>query len=103
MADAPKHLSQALSELVALKGLARVGSDGALREAWESAAGPEISGKTRVLGIKRGVLEVAVANSALLSELTSFHKGSLLKALQSQSPDLAVHDLKFRLQGDMET
>lgn len=100
-APGPRPLSAALSELVSLRGLARSGGTAELASIWREVAGSTIAEKTRVQGIKRGVLQVAVSNSPLLSELASFHKESLLRSLQQKYPDLKIRDLKFRLKGDL--
>jgi hypothetical protein len=97
----PQPLSAALSQLIAMRGLARAGGDAQLTEIWKSLAGPKIAGATRVLNIHRGVLHVAVTNAPLLSELASFHKSSLLAALTEEYPHLRIRDLKFRLRGDL--
>ena len=95
----PQPISAALSELITLRGWARSGGDSALADAWATVAGDATAGKTRVQGVKRGVLHVDVSNSALLSELVAFHRVDLLEQLQSEYPDLRIRDLKFRLQG----
>lgn len=95
---APLPLSQALAQLIALRGYARVESRSQLVEEWSRIAGPEIAPYTRPLGVNRGVLQVAVANPVLLSELNGFHKSGLLLRLQQQRPELRIKDLKFRLQ-----
>lgn len=95
----PQPLSRALSELISLKGFARVRGENQLAAVWSEVAGPKIARQTRVLGIRRGVLQVAVTNAPLLSELASFHKPSLLRTLRKDHADLNIRDLKFRLQG----
>jgi hypothetical protein len=95
------HVSQALSELIALRGLARLRGESQLADVWKQVAGPRIAEGTRVLGINRGALQIAVTNAPLLSELVSFHKPSLLQALQTEHPDLKIRDLKFRLRGSI--
>ncbi|MFH1302920.1 MAG: DUF721 domain-containing protein [Planctomycetota bacterium] len=90
-------ISQALSELIALKGLGRVRGDQRLKEAWEQAAGEKIAAQTTVQGIKNRIVQVGVENSALLNELNSFHKGSLLQKLQNEYGKQDVRDLRFRL------
>lgn len=96
------HVSQALSELIALRGLARLRGESQLADVWKQIAGPHIARNTRVIGINRGALQIAVTNAALLSELASFHKASLLQALQANHADLKIRDLKFRLRGELE-
>ncbi len=100
-ASEPLHLSHALTELVARRGFAAVRGDGQLRSVWKEACGEKIASQTRVLGIRGNVLQIGVANAALMSELASFHKASLLKQLRQQNSDLTIRDLKFRLQGSL--
>lgn len=90
-------ISQALKELIALKGLGRVQGDRRLLEAWKQAAGEKIAGQTVVQGIKNRVVQIGVENSALLNELNSFHKGSLLQKLQQEYGKQDVRDIRFRL------
>ena len=54
---------------MARRGSARVQSSEALEAAWRDAAGPLMAKYTRVGQIRRGTLEVLVANSTLLQEL----------------------------------
>ena len=100
-AGEPQHLSDALSKLIALKGLARINGETELASAWKDVAGPKIASQTKVLGIKRGVLQIGVSNAPLLSELVSFHKTSLQKSLQQRNPEYTVREIKFLLKGDM--
>jgi predicted nucleic acid-binding Zn ribbon protein len=97
----PQHVSHALAELISLKGLARVQAHAELQSVWAAVAGEQIAAQTKVLGVRRGVLQVSVSNSALLSELVSFHKQSLVKALRTQQTDLRLKDIKFRLKGEL--
>ncbi|MCA9014547.1 MAG: DUF721 domain-containing protein [Planctomycetaceae bacterium] len=90
-------VSQVLSELIALKGLGRVQGDRRLTEAWKQAAGEKIASQTTVQGIKNRVVQIGVENSALLNELNSFHKGSLLQKLQTEYGKQDVRDIRFRL------
>lgn len=97
----PEHLSHALSRLISQRGLARAQGASQLAALWREIAGEELAGKTRVLGIRRGVLNVGVANSALLGELAAFHKAELLATLAEKHPELQIRDLKFRLQSHL--
>ncbi len=91
----PEHLSQAVTDLIALRGWAQVQAHARLAEAWSHVAGQPVAAATRVLGIRRGVLQVAVGNSPLLSELASYRKPALLEALARECPDARIRDLKF--------
>ena len=97
-APRPQHLSNAVSELFALRGWARKRGDAQLEAIWRDVAGSVVASQTKVQGINRGVMQVSVSNSPLLSELVMFHKFSLLKVLREKYPNLNVHELKFRLQ-----
>lgn len=100
-ATGPMPLGKALAELIALRGFARSGARNELKTAWQAVAGERIAAHTRVLSLNRGVLQVGVFNSALLGELTSFHRTTLLDALQQEHASLKIRDLKFRLRGDL--
>ena len=93
----PVHVSAALSELIQRRGFARTLGQTQLRTLWAEVAGPAVAKQTRVVGINRGALQVEVASSALLSELASFQRRNLLKALSDRQPELKIKDLKFRL------
>lgn len=98
----PQHVRKVLSELVALKGLARVHGTEQLQQAWRTIAGDEIGRKSRVQELTRGVLNVGVSNSALLNELAGFHKQTLLEQLQQQFGHLKIQDIKFRLKTELK-
>ena len=100
-ASEPQHVSRALSDLIALRGFARVRGDAQLSALWNEVAGTVIGDQTKVLGIRRGVLNVGVSNAPLLSELASFHMTSLLESIQNRRPDLQIKRLKFRMNGHM--
>lgn len=98
----PHHVRKVLSELIALKGLARVHGTEQLQQAWRTVAGDEIGHKSRVLELTRGVLNVGVSNSALLNELAGFHKQALLEQLQQQFIHLKIREIKFRLKTELK-
>ena len=99
-ARGPQRLGDALSELVALKGLARSGAAEQLSQAWQEVAGKRIASETRVVAVKNRSLEIEVASAALMYELDSFHKSSLLEAL-GEHRGLKINRLKFRLKGSL--
>ena len=71
--------------------------------AWRSAVGPEVAAETRVQGLRDGVLSVEVGSSALLQELKTFYRASILAALKAGGAaekgeaGLAVREVVFRL------
>ena len=81
---------------MAKRGYARVQSAAVSAEAWRDAAGDLAARDTRLGAVKRGVLEVLVANSTLVQEL-GFQKAGILKRLGELLPDEKITDLKFRV------
>jgi predicted nucleic acid-binding Zn ribbon protein len=92
----PENLADILSRLFVAQGWGRKSERGKLEEAWAAAIGPEFASQTRVMSLKRGVVEVQVRNPVLLQELAHFMKRKLLESLRTQLPGTPIHDLKFR-------
>jgi predicted nucleic acid-binding Zn ribbon protein len=92
----PKKMADVLSNLMSKRGYGRVIATGNFDDAWQAAIGPRFAGDTRCGNVKRGVLEVLVASSAVLQELT-FSKKQILTKLQTSSPDQKITDLKFKV------
>ena len=92
----PENLSDILGRLFTSRGWGRKNDRLRLESAWAAAAGEALLKDTAVLGMKRGVLEVAVRNAVLLQELTQFHKRGLLTKLRAAMPGVTLTDLKFR-------
>lgn len=92
----PEPLADILGRMFASRGWGRKSERKRLEEAWTSAAGQQFGPETRVLGMKRGVLEVEVRTAVLLQELTHFHKRGLLGKLRHNLPGVTLTDLKFR-------
>jgi predicted nucleic acid-binding Zn ribbon protein len=95
MEKGPENLGEILSRLFAARGWGRRQERLGLEEAWTEAVGPEHAAQTRVSGLRRGVLEVVVANAALMQELAHFHKRRILEQLRRRLPG-KVSDLRFR-------
>ena len=96
MAPAPQRIGDVLSELMARRGYARVQAGQAYEAAWNAAAGPLAAQYSRVGALRRGTLEVTVANSTLIQEFV-FQKSEILKSLAERLPDQGIKDLRFRL------
>jgi predicted nucleic acid-binding Zn ribbon protein len=92
----PENLADVLARLFTSRGWGRKNERVRLEAAWADAAGAELLPHTRVLGMKRGVLEVEVRNAVLLGELAQFHKRGLLAKLRKGLPGVTLTDLKFR-------
>jgi predicted nucleic acid-binding Zn ribbon protein len=96
MPRGPEKIGNVLGELMARQGYARVQSSGAREAAWRQAAGELAAQYTRVGSVRRGKLEVVVANSTLMQELT-YQKTDLLSSLAELLPDETINDLRFRV------
>jgi predicted nucleic acid-binding Zn ribbon protein len=90
-------LSEILGELFTARGYSRLRAVSALEEVWNQAVGEPHCHQTRIGEVRRGVLSVTVATSALLEELSAFRKGELLAALRRGAPESTIHDLRFRV------
>jgi predicted nucleic acid-binding Zn ribbon protein len=92
----PKRIADVLAQLITARGYGRIQANAAFTAAWQQAAGPELARFTRPGQIRRGQLEVTVANSTIVQELT-FQKERILATLQAALPDARIRDLRFRL------
>ena len=92
----PVRISEVISRLLARRGYAQVQQGAECEQAWQQIAGEKLAGNSRVGRLQRGVLEIAVKNSATLQELT-FRKRKLLKQLQQFVGVEQVRDVRFRV------
>jgi predicted nucleic acid-binding Zn ribbon protein len=92
----PKPVAELVAELVQRRGYAQVRQAGQWNEAWRDAAGEAFAAVTEVGQLRRGVLEVIVANSLVMQEL-GFEKERILAALQAELPDARIKQLRFRV------
>ena len=92
----PVRISEVVSRLLARRGYAQVQHGAECEQAWKQVAGAQLAGNSRVGRLHRGVLEIAVKNSATLQELT-FRKRKLLKRLQELIGAEQVRDLRLRV------
>lgn len=95
----PEEIKDVIAQLFVARGWGRASERKRLEDAWAKAAGEIVSGQTRVLALKRGVLEIEVRGGVLLQELASFHKRKLLAALKTLLPGHPLKDLRFRSAG----
>jgi hypothetical protein len=92
----PEKIADVLGRLFTSRGWGRKNDRLRLESAWADAAGEPLLKDTRVLGLKRGVLEVEVRNAVLMSELAQYHKRGLLAKLRKLLPGVTLTDIKFR-------
>jgi hypothetical protein len=93
----PRAVSDILGELFATRGYGRLRAQKELEEAWDAAVGEPGCRQTRLGEVRRGILNVTVAHSTLLEELSAFRKPALLAALRQHAPATLIHDIRFRL------
>ncbi|MBX7165096.1 MAG: DUF721 domain-containing protein [Pirellulales bacterium] len=92
----PQALGDVLGELFARRGYGRVQAMTAYSQAWTAAVGERFGKATRVLGIRRGTIEVIVANSTLVQELV-FQKQRIRDELARRLPDERIVDVRFKV------
>ena len=90
-------LADSLSGFLRATGLSKMMRHPRLWAAWHETVGDEIGRHTRVWGFRRGVLEVAVDSSSLMSEI-QFHRKALLRDIRSQIKDPFISQISFVLQ-----
>ncbi len=97
----PKPMQSVMAGLLAKRGYAATESSDHLRNAWNEAAGELFSQFSRPTGLRRGVLEVLVANSTMMQEI-NFHRTQLLadvqKAIEKEgTSDARITALKLKI------
>jgi predicted nucleic acid-binding Zn ribbon protein len=92
----PELVGDVLGRLFTARGWGRQSERQRLEDAWAQAVGESGAKQTRVSGVRRGVLEIDVANGMLMQELAGFHKRRLLNSLKEQLPGMPLKDIRFR-------
>ena len=92
----PKSIGNVIAQLITVRGYGRIQADTNFAAAWKSVVGEGLAKFTHTGRLRRGVLEVTVANSMTIQELT-FQKQQILKQLQTTLPDAKIRDLRFRV------
>ena len=94
--DPAATLKSALGQFLKANGLQRAGKHQQLERAWGRIVGLEFARRTRVLGFRKGTVEVGVGSSALMNEIR-FHQAALLADLQREAPRPAITRISFSL------
>jgi len=94
-AGRPKRIDNVIAQVVQRRGYAQVRAASVREEAWQTVVG-EVASATQVGSLRRGTLEIQVANSLLMQELT-FRKEELLTKLNAVLPDTEIKQLRFRV------
>jgi hypothetical protein len=98
-----QSIGDILSELFARRGYARMRSQDHLEQAWREAVGEPGANYTRVGWLRRGVLDIYVANSVLLQELAGFQQEKLLSKLQQTLRSDEIRAIRFRLDDSLDS
>ena len=92
----PKRIADVLAELITARGYGRIEADRQFDAAWAAAAGAAFARSSRPGKLRRGKLEVTVANSTTMQEL-NYEKHNILVRLQAELPDAGIREIRFRI------
>jgi predicted nucleic acid-binding Zn ribbon protein len=91
-----KKMGDVVGQLLVKRGYGNVQQAQSLQQLWQGVAGEQYKVNTKAAQIKRGVLEVLVANSAVMQELT-FVKAKLVKALAQTVAEQNIQNIRFKV------
>lgn len=97
----PKSIKDVVAQVIAKRGYGGRRGGEQLVQAWAQAAGPTLAGRSRAVRVNRGRLEVTVASSTVMQELT-FEKRRIVERLCRLLPGAGISDLKARV-GDIDS
>ncbi len=92
----PKKISDVVAQLITARGYGRIQANEDFSAAWRAAVGDALARYTLPGRVKRGQLEITVANSMIVQELT-FQKQQIIAQLQAAVPEAKIRDLKLRV------
>ncbi len=91
----PKKVGNVIARLMQRRGYAQIENARRLEEAWKSVIG-DFASTTRVGSVRRGTLEVWVASSLMMQEMT-FQKKRILQAMRQAYPEGKISKIRFRI------
>ncbi len=92
----PKAISDVVAQLFAKRGYAARKSNEQLADVWRQVAGEPLAKFSQAIAIRRGQLEVVVANSLMLQEI-DFEKTRIVAALSAAIPETNITGLRLRV------
>ena len=96
----PEKLAEVLARLFVARGWGQRSTRRELDDAWLAVMTEIVSAaaarRTVPGSVRKGVLDITVEGSALLAELTGFHKDALLAALKERLKGAKITALRFR-------
>jgi len=90
----PRSLKDLLPEVLREIGPRRRDELYELTEAWSRAAGPDVALRSRVVGMNRDTLTVAVESASLRQEIESFRRPEILARFRAEFPRRTIADLR---------
>ena len=92
----PQLLSDILSHLFTSRGWGRRQEQLQLDRIWADVAGEDVAAQTRIVGIRRGTIEIVVASAVLMQELAHYRKRQILEGLRHRLPGTQLTNIRFR-------
>ena len=93
----PEPIKEILARLFTARGWGRRQARLHLERAWREAVGADYESHTRVLGLKRGILDIEVASAVLVHELKHYHQRRVLEALRARLVGQTIKELRFKV------
>ena len=91
-----KPIGSVVRRLLASSGYAETQGAAQMLEQWQQAVGPELAKLSRPGNVARGILQIHVANSAVMQEV-HFRKKQILSKLQKVATTGNITELKIRV------
>lgn len=91
----PKRIGSILAQTIARSGFAQQTVAAEIVAAWQAAVDSKLLKFTRVGQVRRGTLQITVANSVIMQELT-FRKTELLAQLAQRAASHNIKSIRFR-------
>src|SRR6185436_13232385 len=92
----PHRIGSLINDLLALRGYAQSDTSLERQQAWQAIVGPNLASYSLAGDVRRGVLNVVVANSTVLQEIT-LRKTQILAGLCERLRDQNIRDLRLRV------
>jgi predicted nucleic acid-binding Zn ribbon protein len=91
-----QKIDQVVAELLSQRGYAQALVNEEIQNVWNELVGTALAGISRPGKIRKGVLDIFVANSTANQELT-FRRRELAKKLAEALPQYSISDLRVRV------
>ena len=92
----PIPVGNVVAEIMARRGLGRDRVAADKKEIWQQVVGESVAELTKCGEMRGGRLEVVVANSTLIQELT-FRKKEIIAALNQKISSWNIQEIRFRV------